>query len=221
VRLRNPPVDDARAQFTLAKKDCGPRARYFIKNDDFSTAQNDQYHARFNATTSALKQSNKAVRSLRKVRARRYRVGRVSQLARRGRTFAHLINPHRSKRKRRSWWPPRRCRRARRRFSRGSIVLNWMTPLPPRPLDWMVMVSPAALAKWSRRDEVFTVAAISPWVRGYITESQLASKDCDAVKINTTRSLEISTRQYLLHSPPMLNSRPIKSPHLRKRVKLV
>ena len=49
-------VDEAKAQLTQAKKDW-ERAQVLYKNEDISTAQYDQYQARFNALTSAVKQA--------------------------------------------------------------------------------------------------------------------------------------------------------------------
>jgi len=180
-------VDEARAQLTQAKKDWD-RAQVLYKNEDISTAQHDQFQARFNATTSAVKQAEQRLSLVIEGPRKEDIESARSQLARaQAAVKASEVNRIEVKRKQEELV----ARRAEVERSRAQVAMldsQLDDTIAAAPLDGMVMVKSADLGEvLAPGVKVFTVADMQhPWVRGYITESQLGKvKVGDVVKVKT------------------------------------
>ena len=187
VQASRAAVDEARAQFTQAKKDWD-RAQILYKNEDISTAQYDQFQARFNATTSAVKQAEQKLSLVEEGPRKEDIESARSQLARaQAAVRASQVNRIEVKRKQEEL-VARRAEVDRAKAQVSVLDSQLDDTSAAAPLDGMVMVKSADLGEvLAAGMKVFTVADMRhPWVRGYITESQLGKvKIGDMVKVKT------------------------------------
>ncbi len=180
-------MDEAQAQLTQAKKDWD-RAQVLYKNEDISTAQYDQYQARFNATTSAVKQAQQklalVIEGPRKedIESARTQLERAKAAVK-----AAEVNRIEVKRKQEEL-VARRAEVSRAKAQVSVLDSQLDDTVASATLDGMVLVKSADLGEvLAAGTKVFTIADTQhPWVRGYLTESQLGKVHVgDAVRVKT------------------------------------
>ncbi len=180
-------VDEARTQFNQAKKDWD-RAQILYKNEDISTAQHDQFQTRYNAASSALKQVEQklslVVEGPRKedIEAARSQLARAQAAVR-----MTEVNRIEVKRKQEEM-VTRRAEVSRAKAQVAVLDSQIDDTVAAAPLDGMVLVKSADLGEvLASGMKVFTIADMEhPWMRGYITETQLGKvRVGDVVKLKT------------------------------------
>lgn len=180
-------VDEARTQFNQVKKDWD-RAQILYKNEDISTAQYDQFQTRFNAAASSLKQVEQKLALVEEGPRKEDIESARSQLAR-AQAAVRMTEANRIEVKRKQEeMVARRAEVARAKASVSVLDSQIDDTVAVAPIDGMVLVKSADRGEvLPAGTKVFTLADMEhPWMRGYITESQLGKvRVGDTVKITT------------------------------------
>ena len=180
-------AEEARTQFNLAKKDWD-RAQVLYKNEDISTAQFDQFQTRFNAASSTLKQVEEKLSLVVEGPRKEDIESARSQLAR-AQAAVRMTEANRIEVKRKQEeMVTRRAEVTRAKASVSVLDSQIDDTAAAAPLDGMVLVKSADMGEvLAAGMKVFTIADMEhPWMRGYITETQLGKvRVGDSVKLTT------------------------------------
>ena len=180
-------ADEARTQLDQAKKDWD-RAQVLYKNEDISTAQYDQFQTRFNAAASTLKQVEQKL-SLVEEGPRKEDIESARSQVARAQAAVRMVETNRIEtRRKQEEMVTRRAEVARAKASVSILDSQIDDTAAAAPLAGMVLVKSADLGEvLAAGMKVFTIADMEhPWMRGYITETQLGKvRVGDSVKLTT------------------------------------
>lgn len=180
-------TEDARSQYTQASADW-ERAQELYAREDISTQQRDQFRARFQSTGAALRQAEQR-QALVVEGPRREEIDQARAQVERARAAVRLAEANRIEVTRREQELEARSAeidRARAQLGVTETQLNDM--VAASPIDGVVMVKVAERGEVvAAGAAVLTVGDIDrPWVRGFVSETQLARiRLGDSVKVTT------------------------------------
>lgn len=187
ILLAKAAVAETRSQYEQARRDWD-RAQVLYKNEDISTAQFDQARTRLDATSSALKQAEQKLSLVEEGPRQEDIASARSQLAR-AQAAVRLSAANRIEVKRkREEMVARRAEVARAQAQVAVLDSQIDDTVAAAPLDGMVLVKSADLGEvLAAGMKVFTIGDMQhPWMRGYITETQLGKvRVGDSVKLTT------------------------------------
>jgi HlyD family secretion protein len=180
-------VEEARTQFNQTKKDWD-RAQILYKNEDISTAQHDQFQTRYNTAASTLKQVEEKLSLIVEGPRKQDIEAARAQLAR-SQAAVRMTEVNRLEVKRKQQeLVARRAEVSRAKAQVAVLDSQIDDTVAAAPLDGMVLVKSADLGEvLAAGMKVFTIADMEhPWMRGYITETQLGRvRVGDSVKLKT------------------------------------
>jgi HlyD family secretion protein len=167
-------VADARTQAEQARLDW-ERAQVLYKNDDISTAQRDQYQARFNSTAALLRQAEERLALVKEgprkeeIAAARAALGRAQAALK-----ASEANELEVKRREQDL-AGRRAEMERARAQLGVVESQFDDTSVYTPVDGVVLVKSAEVGEvLAAGTTVVTIGDLDhPWLRGYIKETDL------------------------------------------------
>jgi HlyD family secretion protein len=167
-------VADARTQSEQARLDWD-RAQVLYKNDDISTAQRDQYQARFNSTAALLRQAQERL-ALVKQGPRKEEIEAARAVLARAQAALKVSEANRLEVKRRE--EDLRARQAeidRARAQLGVTESQLDDTSVYSPVDGVVLVKSAEVGEvLGAGTTVLTIGDLDhPWLRGYIKETDL------------------------------------------------
>ena len=167
-------VAEARAQNVQAQKDW-ERAQVLYQNDDITASQHDQYRARLDATSAALKQSEDRL-ALVVEGPRKEQIESARAQVERGRAALKLAEATRLDIKRREQeLETRRAEIARARAQIAIIDAQLDDAIVRSPIDGVVLVKSAEVGEIIAPGTIIaTVGDLDrPWVRAYINETEI------------------------------------------------
>jgi len=173
-------VAEARAQNVQAQKDW-ERAQELFRNDDITASQHDQYKARLDATTAALKQAEDRL-SLVVEGPRREQIESARAQVERSRAALKLAEATRLEIKRREQeLETRRAEIARARAQIAVIDAQIDDTVVQSPIDGVVLVKSAEIGEVIAPGTIVaTVGDIDrPWLRAYIGETEIGRVKLD------------------------------------------
>jgi HlyD family secretion protein len=167
-------VESAQAEYERAKRDWD-RAQTLYKNDDISTAQNDQYRSRWESSEAMLKQVRErealvlAGPRVEQIEAATAQVQRARAAIRMSESNALEI------RRREQELPLRRAEIARAKANLALIESQLADTVAVSPVDGVVLVKAADVGEvLAAGTTVVTIGDIDhPWLRAYINETDL------------------------------------------------
>ena len=167
-------VAEARAQNVQAQKDW-ERAQVLYQNDDITASQHDQYRARLDATSAALKQSEDRL-ALVVEGPRKEQIESARAQVERGRAALKLAEATRLDIKRREQeLETRRAEIARAHAQIAIIDAQLDDAIVRSPIDGVVLVKSAEVGEIIAPGTIIaTVGDLDrPWVRAYINETEI------------------------------------------------
>jgi HlyD family secretion protein len=167
-------VDAAQSEFDRAKKDWD-RAQTLYKNDDISTSQYDQFRNRFESADAALKQA-KEREALVQAGPRVEQIEAQQALVERARGALKMAEANSLEIKRREQeLTTRRAEVGRSKASLSLIDSQMADTIATSPVDGVVLVKSADVGEvLAPGTAVVTVGDIDhPWLRGYVSETDL------------------------------------------------
>jgi HlyD family secretion protein len=167
-------VDAAQSEFDRAKKDW-ERAQTLYKNDDISTSQYDQFRNRFESADAALKQARER-QALVEAGPRVEQVNAQQALVERARGALKMAEANSLEIKRREQeLTTRRAEVGRSKASLSLIDSQMADTIATSPVDGVVLVKAADVGEvLAPGTAVVTVGDIDhPWLRGYVSETDL------------------------------------------------
>jgi len=216
-------VEAAQSEVDRAKRDWD-RAQTLYKNDDISTAQYDQYRNRWESGDAALKQA-KEREALVLAGPRQEEIDGASSQVQHARGALKIAEANTLETRRRE--QEMSTRRAEIERSRASLALidsQLADTVASSPVDGVVLVKAADVGEiLAPGTTVVTVGDIDhPWLRGYVTESDLGKVKLGAKANVTTDSYPgkvYSGRVTFISSEAEFTPKQIQT--LQERVKLV
>lgn len=173
-------VAEARAQNVQAQRDW-ERAQELFRNDDITAAQHDQYRARLDATTAALKQAQDR-QALVVEGPRKEQIESARAQVERGRAALKLAEAMRLDIKRREQeLETRRAEIARARAQIAVIDAQIDDTVVQSPIDGVVLVKSAEAGEIIAPGTIIaTVGDVDrPWLRAYINETEIGRVKLD------------------------------------------
>jgi len=167
-------VADARTQAEQARLDW-ERAQILYKNDDISTAQRDQYQARFNSTAALLRQAEERF-ALVKEGPRKEEIAAARAALARAQAALKASEANELEVKRREQdLAGRRADMERARAQLGVVESQLDDTSVYTPIDGVVLVKSAEVGEvLAAGTTVVTIGDLDhPWLRGYIKETDL------------------------------------------------
>jgi HlyD family secretion protein len=167
-------VADARTQAEQARLDW-ERAQTLYKNDDISTAQRDQYQARFNSTAALLRQAQDRL-ALVKEGPRKEEINAARAALQRAQAALKMSEANRLEVKRRKEdMQARQAELDRARAQLGVTESQLDDTSVYSPIDGVVLVKSAEIGEvLAAGTTVVTIGDLDhPWLRGYIKETDL------------------------------------------------
>jgi HlyD family secretion protein len=180
-------VADARTQHSQASQDWD-RAQKLYKNDDISTAQRDQYLARYESTAATLKQAEERLAVV-KEGPRREQIDATRAQLERAQAAVRFSQANWIELRRKEQEVSTRQAEIEKARAQVAVVKSQLQDTyAESPIDGIVLSKSADLGEiLASGSTVMTVGDIDrPWVRGYITEPDLGRvKVGSAVRITT------------------------------------
>ena len=167
-------VADARTQAEQARLDWD-RAQILYKNDDISTAQRDQYEARFNSTAALLRQAEERF-ALVKEGPRKEEIAAARASLARAQAALKVSEANALEVKRREEdLGSRRAEMQRARAQLGVVESQLDDTSVFSPIDGVVLVKSAEIGEvLAAGTTVVTIGDLDhPWLRGYVKETDL------------------------------------------------
>ena len=167
-------VADARTQAEQARLDWD-RAQILYKNDDISTAQRDQYEARFNSTAALLRQAEERF-ALVKEGPRQEEIAAARASLARAQAALKVSEANALEVKRREEdLGSRRAEMQRARAQLGVVESQLDDTSVFSPIDGVVLVKSAEIGEvLAAGTTVVTIGDLDhPWLRGYVKETDL------------------------------------------------
>ena len=167
-------VADARTQAEQARLDWD-RAQILYKNDDISTAQRDQYEARFNSTAALLRQAEERF-ALVKEGPRQEEIAAARASLARAQAALKVSEANALEVKRREEdLASRRAEMQRARAQLGVVESQLDDTSVFSPIDGVVLVKSAEIGEvLAAGTTVVTIGDLDhPWLRGYVKETDL------------------------------------------------
>ncbi len=183
-------VADARTQHSQASRDWD-RAQQLYRNDDISTAQRDQYLARYESTAAALKQAEQRL-AIVKEGPRREQIDAARAQVSRAQAALQLSEANWIDLKRKEQEVATRRAEIEKAQAQVAVVQSQLEDtLVESPIDGVVLSKSSDLGEvLAAGTTVMTVGDLDrPWVRGYITEPDLGK-----VKLGT--KVQITTDSF-------------------------
>ncbi|HYW43469.1 MAG TPA: efflux RND transporter periplasmic adaptor subunit [Bryobacteraceae bacterium] len=216
-------ADAAQSEVERAKRDWD-RAQTLYKNDDISTAQYDQYRNRWESGEAALKQA-KEREALVLAGPRQEEIDGASSQVQHARGALKIAEANTLETRRREQeMSTRRAEIERSRYSLALIDSQLADTVASSPVDGVVLVKAADVGEiLAPGTTVVTVGDIDhPWLRGYVTESDLGKVKLGAKANVTTDSYPGKVypgRVTFISSEAEFTPKQIQT--LQERVKLV
>ncbi|PYT32433.1 MAG: hemolysin secretion protein D [Acidobacteria bacterium] len=167
-------VADARTQAEQARRDW-ERAQTLYKNDDISTAQRDQYLARFNSTAALLRQAEERLAMV-KEGPRKEEIDAARGALQRAQAALKVSEANQLEVQRREQdLEARRAEMERARAQLGVTESQLEDTSAYSPIDGVVLVKSAEIGEvLAAGTTVVTIGDLDhPWLRGYIKETDL------------------------------------------------
>jgi HlyD family secretion protein len=182
-------VDSARAEADRASKDW-ERAQTLYKNEDISTSQFDQYRQRFEASAAALKQAQERLALVREGPRKEEIQAAQAQVARARAAVRMSEAGNLDVQRRREDVAARQADVERMRAQVALIQSQMQDTVAASPVDGVVLAKSADTGEiLAPGTTVLTVGDIDhPWLRGYISESDLGRVKLGAKARVTTDS---------------------------------
>ena len=165
---------DARTQHSQASQDW-ERAQRLYKNDDISTAQRDQYLARYESTAASLKQAEERLAVI-KEGPRREQIDAARAQLERAQAAIRFSQANWIELKRKEQEVATRHAQIEKARAQVAVVKSQLQDtIAESPIDGIVLSKSADLGEvLSSGTTVMTLGDVDrPWVRGYITEPDL------------------------------------------------
>jgi HlyD family secretion protein len=183
-------VADARTQAEQARLDW-ERAQTLYKNDDISTAQRDQYLARFNSTAALLRQAEERLAMV-KEGPRKEEIEAARGALQRAQAALKVSQANQLEVKRREEdLAGRRAEMQRARAQLGVTQSQLEDTSAYSPIDGVVLVKSAEIGEvLAAGTTVVTIGDLDhPWLRGYIKETDLG-------RVKLGQKVKLSTDSY-------------------------
>ncbi len=167
-------ADEARTQHEQAAQDW-QRAQTLYKNDDISTAQRDQFKARYDATAATLRRAEEQL-GLVKEGPRKEEIDAARAQVARGKAALRLAEASRLELRRREQELDTRRAEIERAKAQVSIVDSQLEDtVAVSPINGVILVKPAEAGEiLAAGTTIVTVGDLDhPWLRGYISEQNL------------------------------------------------
>ena len=178
---------DARTQAEQARLDWD-RAQMLYKDDDISTAQRDQFQARFNSTAAQLHQAEERLALVKEGPRKEEIAGARAALARAQAALKVSEANQLEVKRREEDLGSRRAEMDRARAQLGVVESQFDDTSAYSPIDGVVMVKSAEVGEvLAAGTTVVTIGDLDhPWLRGYIKETDLGRvKLGQKVKLST------------------------------------